>query len=317
MLSASVVVPLYNHGALAVECLRSVPPGVEVVVVDDASTDDAVEIVLAAFPGVSLLRNPYNLGFAATANRGLQACSGTVRVVLNSDARLTSGALESLVAVFDDARIGVAGPRLVFPDGSHQISAAAFPRPGSVLAGAFLVNEIYRAVRPGGRFPLALGMSRREHERDHDVDWVHGTCFAIRDQCLTDVAGFDEEYRFMVEEMDLCLRARRSGWRVRYCAAAVVEHAGGASASAEAWRARRYINGEARFMARAYGLKILPRWRMARATGALIKMVAFGLAATVSTRARARWSWQRAALGAVLGTEWRRGVGGDVVVTRW
>jgi N-acetylglucosaminyl-diphospho-decaprenol L-rhamnosyltransferase len=317
MLSISVVVPIYNHGDLAVEALRSVPPGVEVIVVDDASTDDALDVVLAANDDWLVLRNEQNRGFAASANRGLQACTGAVRVVLNSDARLHPGALGALAAAFEDEQVGIAGARLVFPDGSHQVSAAAFPTPGSIVAGSFLLNELYRAVRPNGRFPLALAMSRKEHDADQYVPWVHGTCFAIRDRCLADVVGFDERYPFMVEEMDLCLRARRAGWQIRYCQAAVVEHDGGASGGEEGPRARHYISGEARFMARAYGEGVLTRWRVARTVGAVLKIVAFGLAGTVSHRARSRLSWQWSALGAVLGHEWRQNVGGDVVVTRW
>lgn len=298
---ASVIVPLYNGRHLIEACLTSIPSGVEIVVVDDCSSDGAPEFVAERFPGVTLVRNERNLGFGSTSNRGLHAASGEIRIVLNSDARFTPGAMETLVATFDDPEVGVAGPRLVFGDGSHQTSAASFPTLGSIVAGSFLLNDIYRALRPGRRFRWELGMARADHLADRDVDWVKGACFAVRDACLAATGGFDEGYYMYVEETDLCLRARREGWRVRFVAGATVVHLGGGSTGDPAVHARRYLASERRFMHRAYGAGIDARWRLARLLGAVIKVVALAPPAVISSRARTRWRWQWAALRFVLG----------------
>lgn len=291
----SAIVPVHDHVDLLRACLRSVPGGVEVVVVDDCSSEDVIAI-RDEFPSATVLRNDTNLGFGATANKGLRVASRPVRVVLNSDARLRPGALEKLVDAFDDPRVGIAGPCLVFPDGSPQTSAAAFPTAGRIVAGAFLLNDAFRFVFPHRQFPWALGMARRDHAFDHDVDWVMGTCLAIRAECVEDTGGFDESYFLYVEETDLCWRATRAGWRVRYVAGAVVEHVGGGSTGQPGPHARRLLDSEARFMMRAYGPRSLPGWRRARLIGSGLKVLALAGPAIISRRARARLRWQWAAL---------------------
>lgn len=295
-LTVTVIVPLHNGRDLIAPCLSSVPAHAELIVVDDASTDGAPEVVARDFPRARLLHNERNLGFAATCNRGLAASTSAVRVLLNSDARLSPGSLDVLLAAFDDPAVGIAGPRLVFPDGSHQTSAARFPTIGSILAGSFLLNDLFRILRPDASFRWELGMARRDHGTDREVDWVMGTCLAIHERCLADVEGFDEGYSLFVEETDLCWRARAAGWTVRYVSGSVVEHLGGGSAGDERERAVRYLRGERRFFERAYGPSVVRRWRLARLIGSAAKAALLAPAAAVSRAARRRLRWQVAAL---------------------
>ncbi|MHB8669968.1 MAG: glycosyltransferase family 2 protein [Acidimicrobiales bacterium] len=299
-LGVAVVVPLYNGRDLIADCLSSVPEGVDIVVVDDASVDGAPELVERDFPGIKLLRNDRNLGFGSAANRGLRACTAEIRVVLNSDARLRPGALEHLREAFRDPEVGVAGPRLVFPDGTHQTSAARFHSVASIMAGAFVLNEVYRFLRPSGRFPFELGLVRRDHDIDQNVDWVLGACIAIRAACLDDIDGFDEGYYMYGEDMDLCWRAHQSAWTVRYVAGAVVEHLGGGSTGEPRLNARRMMRSEERFMARAHGPGALWRWRSARAVSAAMKIVVLAIPAMFDRRIRHRLLWQSSALWSVL-----------------
>jgi len=290
------VVPVHNGADLVVRCLASVPEWAEVVVVDDASTDGAPELVERRFPRARLLRNERNRGFGATANAGLRVATGAVRVVLNSDARLRPGALEELAAVFEDPGVGIAGSRLVFPDGSHQTSANRFPTVGGLLAGSFALNELYRRLRPHGRFRWEMGLSAADHGADRDVDWVMGACIAIRDRCLEATGGFDESIFMYGEEIDLCWRARREGWRVRHASRSVVEHEGGGSHADVASTAPLVLRGEAAFFRRAYGSGTLRRWWWSRILGAGAKVLAFGFASPFDRRCRTRLRWQWAAL---------------------
>lgn len=295
--SVSVVVPLHNGADIIEACVDSIPPGVEVVVVDDASTDGADALVAERYPHVRLSHNDRNLGFAGTANTGLAIATGAVRIVLNSDARLRPGALEHLVAAFDDASVGIAGPRLVFPDGSHQTSAARFPTVASFVSGAFAVNEVYRRLFPNRRFRWELGLSRSDHDHSAEVDWVHGTCIALSRECFETTGGFDTGYHMYVEECDLCWRARQEGWRVRYVAEAVVEHIGGASGGGDPTRQARYnLAGEARFMERAYGTAVLRRWRIARLASSAVKALVFAPLALFDARVRQRLRWHLTAI---------------------
>jgi GT2 family glycosyltransferase len=229
-----------------------------------------------------------------------------VRVVLNSDARFTPGALEHLTEVFADPAIGIAGPRLVFPDGSHQTSAAAFPTVASVITGAFLLNDIMRFLMPRRRFAFELGMAKIEHDEDRDVDWVKGACLAISASCLEATGGFDEGFYMYGEETDLCWRARQAGFGVRYVAAARVVHIGGGSTGNPTLHAQRALRSEARVFTRMYGEEIVRRWVAARLIGSLIKILLLAPPSLLSTRVRARWRWQFAALQTILRGGWRQ-----------
>jgi N-acetylglucosaminyl-diphospho-decaprenol L-rhamnosyltransferase len=306
--TVSVIVPLYNGRDLIEECLESIPSHAEVIVVDDASSDGAPDLVAARFPSARLERNAVNRGFAGTCNVGLRLATGDVRLVLNSDARLAPGALDALVGAFDADGVGIAGPRLVFADGSHQTSAAAFPTVATVVSGSFLLNDIVRLVMRKRRFVLELGMARADHDHDHDVEWVHGACLAISAACFDATGGFDEGYYMYNEETDLCWRAREAGFRVRYVASARTVHLGGGSTGDPTVHATRLIRSEARFFARAYGRGVLRRWAAARVGGAAIKLVVLALPALFSTRVRVRWRWQLAAMTAVLRGDWKESV---------
>lgn len=296
-LDVSVIVPVHNRCDTLGPCLDSVPFGVELVVVDDKSSDGAPDFVERHYPRARLLRNEKNMGFGATVNRGLSAAGGDVMLVLNSDARLMPGALERLVEQFAaDRAVGVAGPHLVFEDGSHQTSAASFPTVGSVIAGAFALNEVYRRVRPDRRFRWELGLSRADHERTQDVDWVMGACLTISRPCFQATGGFDPAYRMYFEECDLCWRARQAGFKVRYVADATACHLGGASGGDAVRQARMIVDGEATFMRRVYGPTVLRRWRWARITSSVLKLMAFGLGSPFDHRMRTRCRWHYGAL---------------------
>jgi N-acetylglucosaminyl-diphospho-decaprenol L-rhamnosyltransferase len=301
----TVVVPLYNGRHLIADCLWSIPDGAEIIVVDDGSTDGAPQLVEELFPHVVLLRNERNLGFGATCNRGLAAGRRPIRVVLNSDARFLAGSLDALQRAFEDPSVGIAGARRVFPDGTHQTSAASFPTVGSIVTGSFLLNEVFRRVFPNRRFPFELGLARRDHDRDRDVDWVSGTCLALRDECYEATGGFDETFHLYVEETDLCWRAWQQGWRVRFVAGATVEHHGGGSTGDPVLHARRFLRSEALFLTRVHGPSVIVRWQAARLAGSLAKTALLALPGLLDPRARARWRWHLSALRTVLGGTWR------------
>ncbi len=309
MTDVGVVIPFRNGWDVLEPCLRSIPPGIETIAVDDGCTDDTPVRVAQLFPAVQVLRNEQNLGFAASANRGLAACTRPVRVVLNSDARLGPGALDALASAFEDSGIGIAGPRLHFPDGTHQVSAARFPSPGRLFAGSFFLTEVFSWLFPRRRFPFELGLPRIQHDTDRDVDWVEGACIAIRDDCFAALGGFDEAYHYY-SETDLCWRAHLVGWRVRYVSGAIVMHVGGASSGRDtAAQARQLLRNEARFFHTAYGQGAMRRWYVTRAAGSLVKVLVLALPALVDRRVRIRWRWQASALAEMVRNlhtgEWR------------
>lgn len=210
--------------------LREQQPQPQVIVVDNSSTIDGVNIRPA--PGVDWewLRMNRNAGFGAAANAGArQAASGYV-LVLNGDVVLEPGACAALVAALDrDPEAAVAGPRIIDAAGKVELSARSFPtvRTGALGRSSLLTRLFQRA----GRAPVAVAHALEGEAGP--VDWVSGACMLLRRQAFEQVAGFDERFWMYWEDADLCLRLARTGWRTRYVPEAVVHHATGSSGSSE------------------------------------------------------------------------------------
>lgn len=172
-------------------------------------------------PGARVLENARPRSFAANANAGIAATSGEYVLVANPDAVPAPDAVGVLADFADDhPRCGVAGPRMLWPDGTWQPSRRRFPTVGGTL------------VR---RTPLRRLRAPYEHQRRHYLlderpegpvrsDWMLGAFLLLRRSMLDELGGFDAGYRHYVEDIDLCYRAMRAGWERWYVPAAVVHH---------------------------------------------------------------------------------------------
>jgi N-acetylglucosaminyl-diphospho-decaprenol L-rhamnosyltransferase len=235
----SALIVSYNTRELLLESIASVvdEPGVETIVVDNASHDASAEAVAQRFPTVRLIRSDRNLGFAAGVNRAAAAARGQALLVLNPDATLCPGALDLLLDLLArEPRAALVGPALRYPDGARQ--AAAFRFPGLVQVCLDL-------------FPIARLMDSRLNGRVSTtgqpslIDYALGACLLIRRAAWADVGPLDEGYFMYVEEIDWCQRARLRGWGVWHQPAAVAVHHGGSSTRqqpeamfAQLWRSR-------------------------------------------------------------------------------
>jgi len=220
----SVLVVNYNGGLWLERCLSSlgVPPpeDVQVVVVDNGSSDGSPELIPHRFPYVRLLRMGHNAGFAVANNVAAACADGDALLLLNNDAWLETGALERLRQRLDaDPRIGLVAPRLVSPDGRAQFVWS----PDRSLFGAAvqrLRNRFegrwwnHRLLPPLLRLVLGRG-------------WYTGACVLVRRRAFDEVGGFDPGFFLYHEDTDLCLRLRRAGWRLAWQPRATVVHAGG------------------------------------------------------------------------------------------
>lgn len=206
------MIPTRDTRDLTLRCLRSLgaQSEVEVVVVDDASNDGTAAEVARRHPGVRLLAAGCQLGFTASANRGLAAASGEVLLLLNSDTEVDPGGLDCVAAAFREApRLGVAGGRLRYPDGAPQWSGGNTPGVSWCFALASGVPAMLR------RRSWLRGLLRPPRGTDGGpVDWVTGAAMAIRRQAWEEVGPFDERFTFYCQDLDFCLRAREAGWQV-------------------------------------------------------------------------------------------------------
>lgn len=230
----SAVVVNFNAREHVVACVRSLrADGVDdVVVVDNASTDGSREALAAADPDARFLATGRNLGFGAAANRGVVAASHAYVAIANPDVVVEPGTVAALAGVLDaEPAVAAVGPRVDNPDGSWYPSARSFPSLLDALGHAFL-----HYLRPDNRFSRRYKLLDRDPAVATDVDWVSGTFLLVRRDAFEAVGGFDEGYFMYVEDVDLCWRLGRLGWRIRYEPAGRVVHTIGVSSERAPYR---------------------------------------------------------------------------------
>jgi len=253
MPDVTVVFVNWNRRDLLLQCLRVLPAALgdlsaEIIVVDNASSDDSVEALVGEFPSVQLIPNDKNLGFAAANNQALQVASGRYALLLNTDTLPKPDSLRRLVA-FADAhpRAGMVGALLLNPDGSFQASYADFP---SLHGETLLLVGLARRLL-GPHFPNHGPHESREACR---CDWVQGACLLARREALNAIGLLDEGYFMYTEETDWCAECQKAGWEVWYTPDAQIVHYGGQSAARQpAVKRRQLYSSKARFFRKQRG----------------------------------------------------------------
>ena len=228
----SVVVVSYNTRELTLRCLESVlahPPegGLEVFLVDNASADGSVEAVRARFPGVRVIANAHNRGFAAANNQAFERARGEFVLLLNPDTEVEAGALEAALEFIESRpRAGVVGCRVLLADGAQQSTVFRYLRLSTVFLNLFVPAAWMRRSRWLGRSRY-IGL---DLDRVQDVEVVAGCFMLVPRRVLAEVGGMDEGYFMYGEEADWCHRITRAGWSVLYYPDATIVHIGGQSA---------------------------------------------------------------------------------------
>jgi len=280
-----VVIVHYPSTKDVLECLETLE-GAEarVASVTVVNNDSPEQIGPEMFAGrdVKVLHRDNNDGFGTAANSGSTEGDASLILLINPDVRLDPESFSSLVSLIGSDGIGAAAPRLVLPDGQPQSGPAGYS-PGvlAVASHAFQVPGWF----PGRWFerPLFLGRSKVEETNGggpiaREVDWVSGACMLVRRQAFEQVGGFDPRFFMYGEDMDLCFRLKREGWRVVYCPSEWAEHRHVSSADSASHRAApiTWLDG----LDRLYSIHCPKRRRvlhLVSACGFALRSVAYSL----------------------------------------
>jgi GT2 family glycosyltransferase len=181
--------------------------GAPIVVTENVP--DAVALDVPAGLRVERIRNDAPKGFGANHNVAFRRCTTSVFVVLNPDIRLAGDPFAALAARVLEGQVGAAGPLVRSPQGTIEDSARRFPTALGLMKKAF-------GPPRGPDYPVDRGAV--------DVDWVAGMCMALRREAFEAAKGFDERYFLYYEDVDLCRRLQRLGYRVIYDPAVSVVH---------------------------------------------------------------------------------------------
>lgn len=221
----SIVIVSWNALPLLKTCLPSVLdtsyPDFEIVLADNASTDGSAEWVQQRFPEVNVVRHPENWMFCRGNNEAIPHTTGRYVVLLNNDVEVDPNWLQPLVDVLErDPEVAAVQPKLLQHERRNRFEYAG-------ASGGFLDRFGYPFTR--GRIFFTLEDDRGQYDDARDVFWATGAAVALRRSALDEVGLLDERFVMHMEEIDLCWRLRRAGYRIRVEPSSRVYHIGGGS----------------------------------------------------------------------------------------
>jgi N-acetylglucosaminyl-diphospho-decaprenol L-rhamnosyltransferase len=286
--SASIVVASYNVWPHLERCLSAVVDGPnEVIVVDSASTDGTQERVRQQFPQVRLIELEQNPGYGGALNTGIAAAAGDYFLVMNADAWPVGDAVPRLLEFAENRpEVGIAGPRLLNPDGTLQPSVRGFPTRWR-LATEYL---FLRWFAPRSRLLNSFYGAGFDHQTPREAEFLTGAVLLLRRAAIDEVGTFDTAFFMFSEEVDLCYRMHEAAWRVEFTPDAEFVHVGGASTSLD-WPPmyREQIRGHLRFFAKHRGLEYSEGARQMLVWAFRVRSVVFRGERGRLTRETARW----------------------------
>ncbi len=222
----SVIIVNYNSGALVASNIESLyreglPSDTEIIVVDNNSGDDSVSFLRSDFPEITLIANEQNFGLAKAVNQAIAVATGDYYLMLNPDIVVLPGAVKELLSYMDNnLKVGLAGGKLLAPNGELQHSCYRFYSPMTILYRRTPLGQ----TAAGKRAVNSFLMRDYDHKTVRDVDWLMGSCYCLRACAVDEVGGMDERFFLYFEDVDWCRRFWEKGWRVTYVPQAQFSH---------------------------------------------------------------------------------------------
>lgn len=255
----SIIIVNYNSSEVLYDCLRSVYVSTthaqyEIIVVDNHSITSIPIQLKAAFPQVQYVELEENLGFAGGSNKGIRISRGKTVLLLNPDTEVEAGAVQVLYdKLTENPAVGVAGPKIRYPDGSLQ--TRHIPKQMPTVFNFFC--ELFYLDKLFPRSPVMNSYFGADFDfgKEQFLGQVSGACFMIKKEVIDKIGLLDERLFLYFDEADWCVRALRAGYKVLYVPSASVMHHEGKSADQNLRKSRElYLNSQSYLIRKHQGL---------------------------------------------------------------
>ncbi len=233
-MDVSIVIVSYNVANRTNDCIVSVKTETtclyEIIVVDNNSQDNSVEVLRANYPDVRLIQNTYNAGFAKANNQAFREARGRYIFMLNPDTVVLDKAIDRLVQFMDEhLYAGACGPKVLNSDMTLQPNCHHYP---SVLM-RLIEHSGFNRRFPQNRFFGKEFMTYWNYNEVREIDWITGCAIMLRKRVLDQIGMLDENYFMYTEEVDICYRIKKKGFKIVFCPTAKIIHYWGESSLKE------------------------------------------------------------------------------------
>lgn len=226
-----IVIVNWNAGDYLRECIQSMKNAItssfelkNIVIVDNASSDNSLADVNVIDLPVKIIRNDSNVGFGKACNTGVWSCNSEYLLILNPDTRLFSNSIDPVIQFMqkeENKEIGMVGVQIIGEDGNISRNCARFPTP---------IGSIYRSIGMDRLLPKIFKthfMVEWDHKDSRVVDQIMGSFIILRRDLYEKLKGYDDDFFVYYEDLDLAYRGFKLGYKNYYLAEAQVYHKGG------------------------------------------------------------------------------------------
>jgi len=264
----SVIIVNYNVRHYLQQALHSVTRALrdinaEILVVDNGSGDGSVQMVRKEFPGVILIQNKDNPGFAKANNQAMHMAKGRAIALVNPDTLVREDTFQVCLDFLDaHDDVGMAGCKILNPDGSLQLACRrSFPSPWVAFTRIAGLNALFPKSRTFGRYNLTY----LDPDQQADVEAVSGSFMVVKREVVDRVGGLDEQFFMYGEDLDWCYRIHKAGYRIVYLPQTQIIHYKGQSTLEAPFDSLRVFNKAMLLFVRKHmqpGLYLIPQWML-------------------------------------------------------
>lgn len=229
MVHLSIILVNYNGSKFLYNCLRSIEAffnsyNYEVIIVDNFSTDNSIQIIKDNFPSFQLICSQTNLGFGKANNLAFRVSKGSYLLFLNTDTLLSENTPQMLLKYLQsNPNIGAVSPKIIFEDGRYQLSCGNLPN--LIIE---ILDKFKYALDNYYHFMLSKFYDR-QYSTEREVGWLTGACLMMRRDVFEQIGGFDENFFMYFEDKDICKRVKELGYKVVYYPQTTIIHLLGGS----------------------------------------------------------------------------------------